>query len=92
MYTHLHTNTLCNTFTHIRRMHDQFSKDHLQNSICIVSSRPSFANKLKRKTHINIFGFDKKYIGYYLIQLPGNIIESIFHLWSKHLVIMEACH
>ena len=60
-------------------------------SKCIVTSRPSFANKLKHGVGIKVIGFDEKYFESYVSQLPEEIKTSIHHLWSNHTGVKEAC-
>ena len=67
------------------------SSKSLPHSICIVTSRPSFADKLKQTRHVKIIGFDEEYIEYYVSQLPKEINESVHRLWSKHPDVRQAC-
>ena len=65
--------------------------NHLPHSLRIVTSRPSFANKLKRDSHIKVVGFNEEYVDYYVSQLPEVGQNSLQQLWSKHEGIKQAC-
>ena len=69
---------------------DMIKMNRLPHSIRIVTSRPSFADKLQNISY-KIVGFDEEYMENYVSQFPKDINVSIHHLWLKHPKVKQAC-
>lgn len=65
--------------------------NYLSLSLCIVTSRPSFADRLKSEVHVGIVGFSIEYVHHYAAQLPKEIKNPLLQLWKEHPGIKQAC-
>ena len=65
--------------------------NYLSLSLCIVTSRPSFANRLKSEVHVGIVGFTIEYVYHYVAQLSEEIQNPLRQLWKEHPGIKQAC-